>query len=220
MEQRFELLQVNKSRQLAYLFGGILLGVVLIFAGLAWLPIRGFFWVIFLIFAGVGCGMGIGILLMNRCSTKPITLILAQQELSVLDQHSGAKQTVAFASVASYRISRYRELWLELLDGRSLRLDGYTDINTDPTATRIVPAVEAALQQYRRQQALPRIEREKTFFEKPIAKIIPILATAGMFYAAWLAWHRPVPNYPGLLNAVGSYISLMGIWLAASKRRN
>lgn len=164
--------------------------------------------------------MGVGILLMNRCSTKPITLILDQQELSVLDQQSGMKQTVAFASVVSYRVSHYRELWLELLDGRSLRLDCYTNIDKDPTAIGIVPAVEAALQEYRQQHALSKIEREKTFFEKPIAKLIPILATVGMLYAAWLAWHRPVPNYSGLLNAVGSYISLLGIWLAAYKRRH
>ena len=220
MEQQFELLQVNKARQVAFLFGGIILGVVLIVAGLAWLPIRGFIGVIIASFAGIGSGMGVGILLMNRCSTKPITLILDQQELSVLDQQSGMKQTVAFASVVSYRVSHYRELWLELLDGRSLRLDCYTNIDKDPTAIGIVPAVEAALQEYRQQHALSKIEREKTFFEKPIAKLIPILATVGMLYAAWLAWHRPVPNYSGLLNAVGSYISLLGIWLAAYKRRH
>ena len=160
------------------------------------------------------------IVLQKKWASQSILLLISTNELVIEEQKTGARQVVPFSAIASYRVDVYRgsqELYLMQSNGQTLRLDAYTWVDHAPADTGIVQAVRIALQHYRGAQGLPELPRMRTFFEKPIAKLVPVLATWGVIYAVWVVFRREVPNYANLLNVVGSYISFLGIWYTVAR---
>ncbi|MCI1189162.1 hypothetical protein MON38_17195 [Hymenobacter sp. DH14] len=221
MHQQFNLLRVNKTVAVICILGGIIGGVTLAVTGLLWLlPMHGFWWSISWLLATIGGGIFCATVLQKKWASQAILLLVSPNELIIEVQKTGAREVVPFSAIASYRVNVYRgsqELYLMQSDGRTLRLDAYTWVNHEPADDGIVQAVKNALQHYRKAQGLPELPRIRTFFEKPIAKLVPVLATCGVVYGVGVVLCREVPNYANLLNLVGSYISFLGIWYTVAR---
>ncbi|MBF9221392.1 hypothetical protein [Hymenobacter ruricola] len=219
MNRQFELLQVSRTKTWALVLGGMVLGVGIGVAGLAY--IRGGAGLVWFGIAVIA-GLFAGILSIQKIAAEPIFLNISDSELSVINRKSGEKRKVLFQAVTSYRVFAHNgaeELRLRIHNEPKLIIDANTWLRKSDNAEGIVSTFETALRAYQTQHNLPILPRENSFFDKPAATILLVIATGWIVYSVWIVSQSRNPNFAALTNGLLGYLTYLGFWLSAAKRR-
>lgn len=142
----------------------------------------------------------------------------------IMVQHiaDGKEITIPFASIISYRHESSnggQQLHLKLTDGRELKLSANDVFGRVGELGGLVQAIEQVTANRRNENAAVII-REPGFFEKPISTIMLVVVTTLYVLLIGKNLRDDLPIQGNMITGAGVYITYLGAWLAASKRRN
>ena len=150
-------------------------------------------------------------------------VILVRKDGIIVQHISDGKEiSISFASLVSYRHESSnggQQLHLKLTDGHKLKLSANDVFGKVGDFSGLVQAIEQATANRRNENAAVII-REPGFFEKPISTIMLVVVTALYALLIGKIVHDDLPIQGNMITGVGVYITYLGAWLAASKRRN
>jgi hypothetical protein len=165
------------------------------------------------------CGIGFyGIYrLLQKIAIRPALITVEPDSLTVCYLPAGTIVRIDFAEVVSYRdefLRDGRELRFRLNSGKKVKLAINSFLGPTGDYQGVVQVVKQAATLY--QQRSPAVmAREKSFFEKPFAAVLLVVASALMLFAVGktLLDHEPLKG--SFITAVGTWLSYLGLWLNA-----
>lgn len=151
-----------------------------------------------------------------------VVVVLRADNITVQQLSDGKEITIPFASLVSYRHESSnggQQLYLKLTDGHKVKLSANDIFGKIGDFGALVHAIEQATTN-RRNETAAVIIREPGFFEKPISTVMLVAVTA--LYALLISKiaRDDLPIQGNIITGLGVYITYLGAWLAASKRRN
>ena len=225
MQQAFELIQSNTGKLLLMWMGGLALVTAVAIGGSVWLlagagpaPVAAWLGVVVL-------GGAYGLHRLGKTvSAVPTRVTVSPDRLTIYLPRSGEETPVPFAQLAAYRASRYNgaeALRLTLKDGRKMQIKINNQLHNGQDFAGMVAAFEAALGHYQQASGpAAAVQRERSFFEKPVSSWVFGAFTAALAWVGWFLATGPHPVKSSLFVALGSYISYATAWHGARARRN
>lgn len=220
MESRFELGLVKQGRSVL----GFVLAIASVFALVAvvinhipksnWQTAAG-------LITLLGGGF-IAYRLLKRWVKYEVVISVGRDDIVVQQAADRKEVTISFASLVSYRhesSNGVQQLHLKLTDGHKVKLSANDVFGKVGDFGGLVHAIEQATTNRRNETAVVII-REPGFFEKPISTVLLVVVTALFALSIGKIVRDDLPIQGNMVTGVGVYITYLGAWLAASKRRN
>lgn len=151
-----------------------------------------------------------------------VVVLVRRDDIVVQHLSDGKEITIPFVRLISYRHESYnggQQLKLTLTDGQKLKFSANEIFGRVGDFGGLVQAIEQATTNRRNENAAV-ITREPGFFERPISTIMLVVVTALYALLIGKIVRDDLPIQGNMITGVGVYITYLGAWLAASKRRN
>lgn len=158
--------------------------------------------------------------LLKHLTLRPARMEVGPASLQAHYVFGGADLLLAFADVVSYRDEQLkdgRELRFRLRSGQKVKLATNHFLGATGDYEALLRAVQVALAHYNT-TALVTINREKSFFEKPLATWLLIFCGAMLLWSVgqMLLHRRPIPG--SFFSAVGALLPYLAMWYRARAR--
>ncbi|ALW86847.1 hypothetical protein AUC43_18250 [Hymenobacter sedentarius] len=161
--------------------------------------------------------------LTKKYGGRPTLVTLADDNITVLDQHSEELRHIVFADISSYRFSAFNgaeELRMKLKDGTKQKIGINTNLYGEQSLDELVREFEAALALHQPTAGQEdAIMREKTFFEKKISTVVFVLFGALIAWVVWMITMSEKPIHGNMLTGFASFIAYAVAWHRARERR-
>lgn len=159
--------------------------------------------------------------LLKRWLKCDVLVMVNTDDIIIRYINRGEEITVPFASLASYRQESFngaQRFYLKLTNGQQLQLAANKVAGNLGNFNGLEQAVEQATASLQNENAEPII-RELGFFEKPASTIMLIIGTAIYVFFIWQTVRDKISVNGNMIMGIGTYISYVAAWLAASKSR-